>query len=60
MLEGYMGGDPQMEKLMSAATPLRRLATPDEIAAAVIWLCSDAASFVLGVAMPVDGGAVAQ
>jgi NAD(P)-dependent dehydrogenase (short-subunit alcohol dehydrogenase family) len=45
---------------MSSATPLRRLATPDEIAAAVIWLCSDAASFVLGVAMPVDGGAVAQ
>lgn len=60
MLEGFMGGDPKMEKLMASATPLHRLATADEIAAAVIWLCSDAASFVIGVAMPVDGGAVAQ
>jgi len=60
MLEGFMGGDPKMEKLMSAASALGRLATPDEIAGAVIWLCSDAASFVLGAAIPVDGGAVAQ
>jgi NAD(P)-dependent dehydrogenase (short-subunit alcohol dehydrogenase family) len=49
-----------MEKLMSSATPLARLATPEEMAAAVMWLCSDAASFVIGVALPVDGGAVAQ
>jgi NAD(P)-dependent dehydrogenase (short-subunit alcohol dehydrogenase family) len=60
MLEAYMGGDPTMEKLMSSATPLARLAAPEEMAAAVMWLCSDAASFVIGVALPVDGGAVAQ
>ena len=60
MLEGFMGGDAKMEKLMSAASALGRLATPEEIAAAVVWLCSDAASFVLGAALPVDGGAVAQ
>jgi NAD(P)-dependent dehydrogenase (short-subunit alcohol dehydrogenase family) len=60
MLEGYMGGDPAMEKAMASSTPLHRLATPEEMAAAVVWLCSDAASFVLGVALPVDGGAVAQ
>jgi NAD(P)-dependent dehydrogenase (short-subunit alcohol dehydrogenase family) len=60
MLEGFMGGDPKMEKLMSAASALGRLGTPEEIAAAVVWLCSDAASFVLGAAIPVDGGAVAQ
>jgi NAD(P)-dependent dehydrogenase (short-subunit alcohol dehydrogenase family) len=60
MLEAYMGGDPSMEKLMASATPLARLATPEEMAAAVMWLCSDAASFVIGVALPVDGGAVAQ
>jgi NAD(P)-dependent dehydrogenase (short-subunit alcohol dehydrogenase family) len=33
---------------------------PEEIAAAVVWLCSDAASFVTGDAMAVDGGWVAQ
>jgi NAD(P)-dependent dehydrogenase (short-subunit alcohol dehydrogenase family) len=60
MLEGFMGGDPKMEKLMASATPLHRLASAEEIAAAVVWLCSDAASFVIGVALPVDGGAVAQ
>ena len=60
MLEGFIGGDAKMEKLMSAASALGRLATPEEIAAAVVWLCSDAASFVLGAALPVDGGAVAQ
>jgi NAD(P)-dependent dehydrogenase (short-subunit alcohol dehydrogenase family) len=60
MLEGFMGGDPKMQRLMSSATPLARLATPEEIAAAVLWLCSEQASFVIGVALPVDGGAVAQ
>jgi NAD(P)-dependent dehydrogenase (short-subunit alcohol dehydrogenase family) len=36
------------------------MAQPEEIAAAVVWLCSDAASFVVGVALPVDGGATAR
>ena len=36
-----------------------RLGTPDEVAAAVVWLCSDAASFVTGHALAVDGGYVA-
>ena len=37
-----------------------RLGLPDEIAQAITWLCSDAASFVTGVALPVDGGWTAQ
>jgi len=38
------------------AQPIGRLGTADEIAAAVLWLCSPGASFVIGVALPVDGG----
>ena len=36
--------------------PIGRLATPEEIADAALWLCSDASSFVLGAVIPVDGG----
>jgi NAD(P)-dependent dehydrogenase (short-subunit alcohol dehydrogenase family) len=40
--------------------PIGRLGRPDEIAAAVLWLCSSAASFVLGMALEVDGGFTAH
>jgi NAD(P)-dependent dehydrogenase (short-subunit alcohol dehydrogenase family) len=40
--------------------PIGRKGRPDEIAAAALWLCSPAASFVLGVALPVDGGFTAH
>jgi NAD(P)-dependent dehydrogenase (short-subunit alcohol dehydrogenase family) len=59
MLESYMGGDPKIEKMMTRGVPLGRLGTPDEIAQAVVWLCSDAASFVVGHAFAVDGGSTA-
>jgi NAD(P)-dependent dehydrogenase (short-subunit alcohol dehydrogenase family) len=41
---------------MRGMIPVGRLATPEDMAEAVIWLCSDAASFVTGHAMPIDGG----
>lgn len=43
-----------------AMQPLGRIGEPEEVAEALIWLCSDAASFVTGVVLPVDGGLVAQ
>jgi NAD(P)-dependent dehydrogenase (short-subunit alcohol dehydrogenase family) len=57
MLEKHISG-PQDEVELASMNPSNRIASPTEIAEAVVWLCSDAASFVTGVAMPVDGGQV--
>jgi NAD(P)-dependent dehydrogenase (short-subunit alcohol dehydrogenase family) len=59
MLEGFTGGDEAALQGMGKMQPIGRLGTPDEIAEAIAWLCSDAASFVTGVALPVDGGVMA-
>lgn len=45
---------------MQASQPINRLGTAEEIAQSVLWLCSPGAGFVVGVALPVDGGYVAQ
>jgi NAD(P)-dependent dehydrogenase (short-subunit alcohol dehydrogenase family) len=60
MIDRFTGGDPEALKAMEAMEPVGRLGTPEEVADAVVWLCSDEASFVTGVAMPVDGAFVAQ
>jgi NAD(P)-dependent dehydrogenase (short-subunit alcohol dehydrogenase family) len=51
---------PEVMRETMREQPIGRLGRADEIAAAVLWLCSPAASFVLGVALPVDGGFVAH
>ena len=56
MLEALMEENPRMEPAMIAAVPMRRLGKPEEIAEAVVWLCSDRASYVTGQGIVVDGG----
>jgi NAD(P)-dependent dehydrogenase (short-subunit alcohol dehydrogenase family) len=47
-------------KALEAAHPAGRLGTPEEVAALVVWLSSDEASFVTGSYYPVDGGYLAR
>lgn len=60
MLDGLTGGDATVKAELVKAQPIGRLGKPEEIAAAVLWLCSSDASLVLGHALPVDGGYSAQ
>ncbi len=60
MVDDLIGGDSEMESLIVGVHPMGRLASPEEMAQTAVWLCSDEASFVTGVALAVDGGLVAQ
>jgi NAD(P)-dependent dehydrogenase (short-subunit alcohol dehydrogenase family) len=60
MVDDWIGGDPAKEAEVAALHPIGRIAEAEEIANAVLWLCSDAASFMIGQAMVVDGGYTIQ
>ena len=60
LLERYVNNDPELEAQLVQLEPVGRIGTPEEVAEAVVWLSSDAASFVTGHTMTVDGGFVAQ
>ena len=60
MIDRITGMDKEVEKQFTELEPLGRMGTPEEIAEAVVWLCSGASSFATGVALPVDGGFVAK
>ncbi len=59
LVEKVIAELPEREELYLSAQPIGRMGRPEELAEAVVWLCSDAASFVTGHAFPVDGGYVA-
>ena len=52
--------NPALHEELSAAHPLGRIAEPEEIADAIVWLSSDKSSYVTGVALPIDGGYTAK
>ncbi|MEH6638798.1 MAG: glucose 1-dehydrogenase [Porticoccaceae bacterium] len=59
MLERIFEENPRIGEAMIAAQPIKRLGEPHEIGDAAVYLCSDAASYITGHAMPVDGGYMA-
>lgn len=59
MIDRVTGLDKEVEKQYVAMEPQGRMGQPEEVAQAVVWLCSDAASFITGHAMTVDGGLTA-
>ncbi len=58
MHESLMAIAPHIVEKMNEKVPMGRIAEPEEVAAAAIWLCSDEASYITGHALPVDGGLV--
>jgi NAD(P)-dependent dehydrogenase (short-subunit alcohol dehydrogenase family) len=52
------GQGEELDRMLEAFVPMKRLGRPEEIADAVLWLCSDAASYVTGQSISVDGGYV--
>lgn len=60
MMDRLTGEKKEAEEKFISLEPMARMGKPEEIANAVVWMCSDEASFVTGHAMAIDGGFVAQ
>lgn len=56
MMDRFIGGTPEGREQVISQSPIGRMGQPEEIANAVVWLCSDAASFAIGHALVIDGG----
>lgn len=60
MLMGAFEKRPDIEERYARSEPMKRIGQPEEVGEAVAWLCSDRASYMTGLPMPVDGGYMAQ
>ena len=60
LVEAVAKDTPGIIDAINSRLPIGRMASPDEVAQAVAWLCSDEATYVVGGIFPVDGGYVAQ
>jgi len=60
MIERFTAGSAEAEAAMAGGAPMERMGTPEEIASAVLWLCSPGAAFVTGHPLVADGGWVAR
>jgi NAD(P)-dependent dehydrogenase (short-subunit alcohol dehydrogenase family) len=56
LAKNYPGREAEMMKTLAASQPIGRMGTPEEIALLALYLCSDAASFITGSDVPIDGG----
>jgi NAD(P)-dependent dehydrogenase (short-subunit alcohol dehydrogenase family) len=59
LFEYLTGAEPNMKEGMQSMVPLHRLGYPEDMGEAVVWLCSDAAGFITGQCLPIDGGMTA-
>jgi NAD(P)-dependent dehydrogenase (short-subunit alcohol dehydrogenase family) len=60
MADQLHGDDPEAIEWITAMHPMGRFGVPDEVAGAVVWLCSPEASFITGQTLPIDGGYLAK
>lgn len=59
MGDAYLSGNAQLQQVMLRSVPLRRFGKAEEVAQTICWLCSNEASYLNGVALPIDGGSTA-
>lgn len=60
LIDRVIVAHPEMKAFLENAQPIGRTGTAEEVAAAVVWLCSDASSYITGIALAIDGGVSAQ
>ena len=60
MVEDIVNSNPNQTEIILKNYPLGRLGVPEEVASAVIWLCSEESTFLNGTVLPIEGGLLAH